>query len=116
MFVYILKCTDESYYTGIASDIERRLKQHLGLIKGGAKFTTRLRKVKCLVALWEDCSNEYARKLEYRLKKNLSHSDKKMLCENFDIKFSEFGIDIPQEKLLRLDVRKINEALKLDMS
>ena len=27
-FVYILKCADESYYTGVTSDIERRLAEH----------------------------------------------------------------------------------------
>ncbi len=27
-FVYILKCNDESYYTGITNDIKRRLVEH----------------------------------------------------------------------------------------
>ncbi|MBI2026172.1 MAG: GIY-YIG nuclease family protein [Candidatus Levybacteria bacterium] len=38
-FVYIFKCSDGSFYTGITSDIEKRLKQHNGLLKGGAKYT-----------------------------------------------------------------------------
>ena len=28
MKVYILKCSDGSYYTGVTSDLEKRLKQH----------------------------------------------------------------------------------------
>ncbi|MBP7809499.1 MAG: GIY-YIG nuclease family protein [Bacteroidia bacterium] len=28
MKVYILKCSDDSYYTGVTSDLEKRLKQH----------------------------------------------------------------------------------------
>lgn len=28
MKVYILKCSDNSYYTGVTSDLEKRLKQH----------------------------------------------------------------------------------------
>ena len=28
MKVYILKCADDSYYTGVTSDLEKRLKQH----------------------------------------------------------------------------------------
>lgn len=28
MKVYILKCSDSSYYTGVTSDLEKRLKQH----------------------------------------------------------------------------------------
>ncbi len=27
-FVYILRCSDKSYYTGITNDIERRLDEH----------------------------------------------------------------------------------------
>lgn len=27
-YVYILKCSDQSYYTGITNDIERRLEEH----------------------------------------------------------------------------------------
>ena len=28
LFVYILKCSDESYYTGITNDIDRRFSEH----------------------------------------------------------------------------------------
>ena len=28
MKVYILKCSDNSYYTGVTSDLEKRIKQH----------------------------------------------------------------------------------------
>lgn len=28
MFVYILECSDKSYYTGVTNDIERRLTEH----------------------------------------------------------------------------------------
>jgi len=27
-FVYILKCSDQSYYTGVTNDIERRIAEH----------------------------------------------------------------------------------------
>jgi putative endonuclease len=34
-FVYILKCADGSYYTGVTSNLEQRINQHSsGLIKG----------------------------------------------------------------------------------
>ena len=34
-FVYILKCSDDSYYTGVTNNLERRLTEHnSGLIKG----------------------------------------------------------------------------------
>jgi len=34
-FVYILKCSDGSYYTGVTNDLNRRLYEHQnGIIKG----------------------------------------------------------------------------------
>ncbi len=34
-FVYILKCSDESYYTGVTNDLERRVGEHQsGIISG----------------------------------------------------------------------------------
>lgn len=45
-YVYILKCADKSYYTGVTNDLEKRLRQHNGLIKGGAVYTRSRRPVK----------------------------------------------------------------------
>lgn len=39
-FVYILRCRDDSLYTGITTDIQRRLQEHNGQLPGGAKYTT----------------------------------------------------------------------------
>jgi putative endonuclease len=38
-FVYILKCADDSFYTGIATNLERRLSEHNGRGAVGAKYT-----------------------------------------------------------------------------
>ena len=37
--IYILECRDDSLYCGITNNLEKRLKQHNGEIKGGAKYT-----------------------------------------------------------------------------
>ena len=37
--IYLLECGDKSLYCGITNDLERRLKQHRGETKGGAKYT-----------------------------------------------------------------------------
>ena len=37
--IYILVCSDGSLYCGITNNLEKRLKQHKGEIKGGAKYT-----------------------------------------------------------------------------
>jgi putative endonuclease len=37
--VYILRCADNSLYTGVTTDLKRRLDEHNGLVKNGAKYT-----------------------------------------------------------------------------
>lgn len=79
MFIYILRCGDDSLYTGIAADIKKRIKQHRGEISGGAKYT-RSRGVKKLEALWHTDDSTAARKMEYAIKK-LSRADKERLID-----------------------------------
>ncbi len=43
--VYILECADGSLYTGVARDLERRLRQHNGLVAGGPRYTSGRRPV-----------------------------------------------------------------------
>lgn len=41
-FVYILKCSDESYYTGITNNIEERIMQHnMGLSTSAYTYSRR---------------------------------------------------------------------------
>lgn len=41
-YVYILKCNDDSYYTGITNDLERRLIEHqTGFDRGAYTFNKR---------------------------------------------------------------------------
>jgi putative endonuclease len=67
-FCYILHCGDDSYYTGITTDLTRRIKQHQGELSGGAKYTAARRPVK-LVAYWEHADRSNASKHEYQIKK-----------------------------------------------
>ena len=39
-FVYIVRCRDDTLYTGITTDLRRRMRQHRGELPGGAKRTT----------------------------------------------------------------------------
>ena len=43
-YVYMLRCSDNSLYTGIAKDVERRLKEHNG--SRGASYTRGRRSLK----------------------------------------------------------------------
>ena len=46
-YVYLLQCSDNSYYTGITTDVKRRLSEHNNS-KRGARYTKSRRPVKML--------------------------------------------------------------------
>jgi len=63
-FVYILKCSDDTLYTGIAKDVQKRLEEH-NSSKNGAKYTKVRRPVEVVYTeKLEDrslaCKREYA--------------------------------------------------------
>lgn len=78
-YVYIVRCEDDSLYTGIATDVARRLREHLSRRVPGAKYT-RARKVVALEMVWKTHGRSAASKLEYRIKR-LSHEHKLALVE-----------------------------------
>lgn len=78
-FVYILKCSDNSLYTGITKDVERRLNEH-GTSKG-AKYTFHRGPFK-LVYKSSFSNRSQASKEEYRIK-SLSLKDKNKLIQSY---------------------------------
>lgn len=43
--LYIVECADSTYYTGIATDVERRIAEHNGARPKGARYTSARRPV-----------------------------------------------------------------------
>jgi len=75
-YVYILRCSDNTLYTGITNDIEKRLNQH-NHTSTGAKYTRTRRPVELVYS--EQCeSKSIALKRELEIKK-LSKSQKEKL-------------------------------------
>lgn len=64
-YVYILECSDGTLYTGITTDVNRRLNQHNS--GKGAKYT-RVRLPVKLMAVSEADDRSEASKEEYRIK------------------------------------------------
>ena len=67
-FVYLLLCSDNSFYAGVARDLQRRVRQHNGEIVGGARYTQARRPVQ-LVAQWHSNSRSQAQQREHQLKR-----------------------------------------------
>jgi putative endonuclease len=66
-FTYILRCADDSLYTGITIDIDRRLNEHNTDNKKGARYTRARRPVNLVYQkVCEDRAS--ASRLEYQLK------------------------------------------------
>jgi len=77
-YLYILECNDTTLYTGITTDLERRVYEHNSSSKG-AKYTKIRRPVKVVYSEeFEDRSS--ASKREYIIKK-LSRSQKLALIK-----------------------------------
>lgn len=75
-YLYILQCYDGSYYTGITSELERRIEEHNNSPKG-AKYTRSRRPVELIYyEKYNDKSS--ALKREYEIK-NLSRKEKSTL-------------------------------------
>ena len=77
-YLYILKCRDETLYTGITVDLERRIKEH-NSSKLGSKYTAARRPVK-LVYAKKFRNRSLATKAESRIKK-LSREEKLKLIK-----------------------------------
>jgi putative endonuclease len=67
-FVYIVRCGDNSLYTGITTDLDRRIQEHNGELPGGAKYTA-ARKPVSLVYRSDFSDRSTASKEEARIKK-----------------------------------------------
>ena len=66
-YTYMLRCSDNSIYTGMTNNLENRLNEHLSKGKNGAKYTKSHNVVK-LEAAWKSKEKSLACKLEYQIK------------------------------------------------
>lgn len=81
-YVYILRCSDGSLYTGITKDIKKRIAEHNS--KSGAKYTRSRLPVR-LLYFEEGYEKSDALKREIAIKK-LTKKKKEELVINFDKK------------------------------
>lgn len=82
-YIYIVRCDDDSLYTGITKDIEKRIKNHAqGKGPSHAKYMRSHKPVE-IMALWQTEDYKMAAKLEYAIKR-VKRSQKLILIEKPD--------------------------------
>ena len=79
-YTYMLRCEDNSVYTGITTNVERRMQEHFSQGKKCAKYTKK-HKAKKLEAVWKSENRVLASKLEYAIK-TLKKEEKEKLISN----------------------------------
>jgi|SaaInlStandDraft_2_1057019.scaffolds.fasta_scaffold462045_1 putative endonuclease len=77
-YFYVLSCSDKSFYTGVTTDIKRRLKEHN--LKKGAKYT-RSRTPVFILYSREMKNRSTAQKLESAFKKLTRENKLKKMVE-----------------------------------
>lgn len=66
-YTYMIRCVDNSIYTGMTNNLEKRLEEHISKDKNGAKYTKSHDAVKLEIA-WKSKDKSLACKLEYYIK------------------------------------------------
>jgi len=73
-FIYMVRCVDNTIYTGITTNLERRVYEHNNSSKG-AKYTRARRPVVLVYSETYETRSE-ASKREYFIKKKMSRQEK----------------------------------------
>lgn len=101
-YVYMLRCEDNTIYTGITKDIDRRMQEHFSQDEKCAKYT-KTHKAKRLECAWCTEDRISASKLEYNIKKRLSKAKKEKLIKTQNL--SEFLLEkIDENKYQKIQV------------
>lgn len=109
-YTYMIRCTDNSIYTGITTDLQRRLSEHKAQDIKSAKYT-KFHKAQKIEIAWASENKILASKLEYHIKKRLNKNQKEDLIQNYKLlkKYSFEKINPSDYKKIRKNIiEKIN--------
>lgn len=78
-YVYILRCSDNTLYTGVAKDLTKRIDQHNNS-SGGAKYTRARRPVELV---YHECAKNrsIAQQREYRIKQLTAAQKQQLIAQ-----------------------------------
>ena len=99
-YIYMLRCEDNSIYTGITVNVGRRMEEHFSKNKKCAKYTFS-HQAKKIEAVWETENKSLASKLEFNIKK-LKKIEKEEIILTKDLgKYLEEKIETEKYKYIR---------------
>lgn len=99
-YTYMLRCKNNTIYTGIATDVKRRMEEHFAKSVKCAKYTRTHTPLK-LEAVWESEGRVQASRLEFFIKKLSKVQKEKLILEN---DFSDL-----EKRIEKKDYRRIND-------
>ena len=103
-YTYMLRCEDESIYTGYTNDLNKRMKSHFSKDdKNHAKYT-KSHKPKKIEVAWQTKEKELACKLEFYLK-TLSKKQKEDIINNEKLsKYLKGKVDSRRYRKVNLEI------------
>lgn len=110
-YIYMIRCEDGSIYTGITTELSRRMEEHFNQTEKCAKYTLRhqVRKIECA---WQTETRSLASKLEFRIKK-LTKSQKEELIKrrgSFSNLFGKYLIAKDFHRLTKKEILLIQKS------
>lgn len=85
-YVYMLRCEDNSIYTGITTNLERRMEEHFTKSEKCAKYTMRHNAKKLEIA-WQTENRVLASKLEYAIKTLKKEEKENLVSSNVELNY-----------------------------
>ena len=102
-YIYMLRCKDNTIYTGITVDIKRRMEEHFSKNEKCAKYTY-THNAKKLEVVWQTENKSFASKLEYAINK-LTKAKKEELIKNKNLEeifLENKNIDVKNYKITKI--------------
>ncbi len=101
-YTYMIRCADNSIYTGMTNNLEKRINEHIEKRKNSAKYTKSHNAIK-LETAWKSKEKSLACKLEYQIKQ-LTKQQKENLIKGEKIKtYLKGKVDCRRYKRCKID-------------
>ena len=101
-YTYMIRCADNSIYTGMTNNLEKRINEHIEKRKNSAKYTKSHNTIK-LETAWKSKEKSLACKLEYQIKQ-LTKQQKENLIKGEKIKtYLKGKVDCRRYKRCKID-------------